>query len=429
MTETFFSPNALPGPADITRREFANGAVLLTRPNFNSPAVAIRGYLPPGSVAESPDKIGLANFLSSMLMAGTRQHEFRELHDQIESMGASLAIGSGGLATAFSGQCLREDLPRLLAILWEVLDQPSFPERQFKRIKTQTMTALAIQAQDTAEMANQAFDRSIYGTHPYAHPDIGYAQTVQAITRLDLEDFHQRYFGPKGLVLAISGGVAPDEAVQAFEQTLGAWQKPDQQTQPDLPEYQPISHTLREHVPLAEKSQTDLVIGTIAPKTMGPDYHACQMGNDILGQFGMMGRIGESVREKAGLAYYVQSEMGGGLGPSIWQVVAGVNPDNLDKAIQLILDELKRFTSEPVSEEELADVRSQTIGRLPLSMESNGGVAHALLNFERFNLDLNYLHELPETLASVTAADILQATQRYWDLDKIVITSAGRALT
>ncbi|HNW95334.1 MAG TPA: pitrilysin family protein [Anaerolineaceae bacterium] len=429
MTELLFSTKTLPGPDDITREEFSNGSVLLTRPNMSSPAVAIKGYLPPGSSAEKPEKYGLANFMSSMLTAGTWRHAFRELHDEIESMGASLSIGAGGLATSFSANCLREDLPRLLALIREVFSEPSFPIRQVRRIKTQLLTFLAIQAQDTAAMADQAFDRAIYGSHPYAIPELGFPHTLQRISREDLEDFQQRYLGPKGMVVAICGGVLPAEALAAFSQTLGVWVNAYQQPQPELPPVQALHGIIREHVTLEEKSQTDLVLGTFAPKTTGPDYLPAQLGNEILGQFGMMGRIGESVREKAGLAYYAQSELGSGIGPTTWQVIAGVNPRNLDKAVALIREELARFTSEPVSEEELADVRSALIGQLPLSMESNAGVAGALLNLERYQHGLNYYRELPARISSVTREDILRTAQTYWQLENLVIASAGVALS
>jgi len=118
----------LPGPDDILRQEFANGAVLLSRTNPSSPAVAIRGMFPPGALADPSDKIGLAHFMASMLMSGTRIHAFRELNDLVESMGATLVFGGGKVATSFAGQCLREDLAQLLEILLEVLTQPAFPE-------------------------------------------------------------------------------------------------------------------------------------------------------------------------------------------------------------------------------------------------------------------------------------------------------------
>jgi zinc protease len=428
MTATHHSTAKLPGPDDVLRQEFANGAVLLSRTNLFSPAVAIRGMFPPGALADPPDKIGLANFMASMLMSGTRSHAFRELNDLVESIGATLVFGGGKVATSFAGQCLREDLPQLLEILLEVLTQPAFPEKQFQRTKIQILTAQAIQAQDTAEVAEQAFDRAIYGSHPYAHPDLGYPNTVQSINRDDLQDFHQRLVGPRGLIVAITGGADSEEILQAFSHTLGAWENPSQVSQPPIPPVQAIQATYREHVPLEEKSQSDLVIGTFGPKSTAPDYFASMLGNDILGQFGMMGRIGESVREKAGLAYYVSSSLDMGIGPVTWQVTAGVNPENLDQAIALILQELERFTNELVTEDELADVRSELIGRLPLSMESNAGVAQALLNLERFDYGLNYLRKLPEKLAAITREDILNAAQRYWHLDRLVITSAGKPI-
>ena len=429
MLANHLSSAKLPGPDDILRQEFANGAVLLSRTNPSSPAVAIRGMFPPGALADPPEKIGLAHFMASMLMSGTHSHAFRELNDLVESMGATLVFGGGKVATSFAGQCLREDLPQLLEILLEVLTQPAFPEKQFQRTKMQILTAQAIQAQDTAEVAEQAFDRAIYGSHPYAHPDLGYQNTVQSISREDLQAFHQRFAGPRGMIVAITGGADSEEILQAFARTLGAWEAPSQETQPPIPPVQPVQATYREHVILEEKSQSDLVIGTFGPKATESDYLACTMGNDILGQFGMMGRIGESVREKAGLAYYASSSLDMGIGPVTWQVTAGVNPENLDQAIALILQELERFTHELVTEEELADVRSELIGRLPLSMESNAGVAQALLNLERFGYGLNYLRELPERLAAITREDILLTAQRYWHLDQLVITSAGKPIS
>ncbi len=429
MIEPLFSAMSLPGSDDIVRHEFPNGVVLLTRPNFNSPAISIRGFCPPGSAAEPDQKWGLAHFTASMLMAGTKKHAFREFHEKIESLGASLSIGSGALNSIISGQCLNEDLPQILTLLTEILESPAFPPSHFQRIKTQTLTLQAIQSQETAEMASQAFDRNIYGQHPYGRPDLGTPKSIQDITLDDLWEFQQQFIGPQGLVIAISGGLSPEEVIKACEISLAEFENPRQEPIPPLPLHQPITSNIREHVTLKEKSQTDLVIGTMAPKTYGPDYHACRVGNSILGQFGMMGRIGEAVREKAGLAYYIQSELGAGLGPTTWQIVAGVNPDNLDKAKNLIMAELQRYLSEPVSSEELADARSQMIGRLPLSLESNAGVAGSLLNIERFGLELDYLRMQPEKLAAITPQTILEASQRYWDLDRLVITSAGRALS
>ena len=138
-----------------------------------------------------------------------------------------------------------------------------------------------------------------------------------------------------------------------------------------------------------------------------------------------MGRIGDSVREKAGLAYYAYTSLNAWIESGSWEVSAGVNPENVNKATSLILEELKKFTSEPVSAEELEENQSNFIGRLPLSLESNSGVANAILNLERFQLGLNYFRRYEDLIRSVTPSQILDAARKYIEPEKMVIVSAG----
>ena len=420
---------SMPDSSTILRERWGNGATLLAYPNLTSPAVYFAGYMQPGAIADPEEMRGLASFTTDMLMTGTRRLNFQRLHDKIESIGASLSLGTGHLSTTFYGQCLREDLETIWGLLLEVVREPAFAEKQFKRVRNQILTGIAIQNQDTAEMASQAFNRALYGSHPYAHPDIGYAQTVSGIQKEQLESFHATHYGPNGLVLAVCGGIEPEMARDIFAKTIGSWQFDRQSPPTELPPFMPPTAPVRTHVTLEEKNQSDLVIGVPAPKTVSQDYQVCSIGNSILGKYGMMGRIGKAVREKAGLAYEVSSHLGAGIGPTAWTIVAGVNPENLEKAITLLKQELVRFRSEPVTDQELQDVKTQALGRVPLSLETNAGIASILVSIERYGYDLDHLRQLPGIIESITAEQILAAAHRYWDLEKLVITSAGKALT
>jgi len=176
---------------------------------------------------------------------------------------------------------------------------------------------------------------------------------------------------------------------------------------------------------LAGKSQSDLVIGMVGPSRNDPEYLSASLGNSVLGQFGMMGRIGEVVREKSGLAYYASSSLGAGIGPGTWEVSAGVNPKNLKKAIDLIEKELLRFIKSGVTKDELADSQANYIGRLPLSLESNSGVANAILNIERYGLGFDYYQRYEGMVRNVTRADVLETARKYIDPDRLVIATAG----
>ncbi len=415
----------LPGPEDITRVVLDNGIVVLARANPNSPSVAVQGYVQVGALADPDDRLGLAGFTAAALMRGTARYDHQALYDALEARGASLGLSGHTHTTGFGGQSLAEDLPLLLEILAQALRFPTFPPDQIERLRAQWLTSLALREQNTSEMADLTFDRLAYDGHPYARPEDGTPDTIRALSREDLVAFHRRHYGPRGMVIAIVGGIAPQQAVDLVAQALGDWQNPDQPSPPVLPPVPPLTETRREDVFIPDKSQADLVVGVPGPARTDPDYLPLALGNSILGQFGLMGRIGEVVREQAGLAYYAYSSLSGGPGPGPWTVQAGVAPDQVEPALALIRQELARFVREPVTAEELADVQSGAIGSLPLSFETNRGTASALLHLERYQLGLDYYQRYPDLVRAVTPERILQAARRFLDPDRLAIAVAG----
>ncbi len=417
--------HSLPGPDDIVRRELPNGSVVLFRPNLSSLSVVVTGYLSAGAIFEPDEKLGLAGFTALALMRGTTQHDFQQIYDGLESSGASLGIDGGTHSIGFYGHALAEDLDLLTGTLAEALRQPVFPADQVERLRDQLLTGLAIRAQDTAELASLAFDEMVYAGHPYRRPEDGYPETIRSIKREDLVAFHEKYFGPRGMVISIVGGVGMERALESVTRFLGDWENSNQPIQPELPFLKPLSGTISRQVNIPDKSEADIMIGVAGPPRRSPDFLVASLGNNILGQFGMYGRIGESVREKSGLAYHASSSLSGGIGPGPWLFLAGVDPNNIEKVIELMRQEIGRFIREPVTNEELADSQANYIGRLPLSLESNAGVASALLNLERYSLGLDYYQRYPDLIRAITPAEILETAQRYLHPDCLAIATAG----
>lgn len=416
---------SLPGPDDITRVELSNGITVLTRPNFNSPSVTVSGYITTGSLFDQDKKLGLADFVAEALLRGTAKRDFQGIYQALESAGASLYFNSATHTTGFGGKSLAEDLPLILEILSEAMREPVFPEEQVERLRSQLITGLIMRAQDTRDMAGMTFDQIVYRDHPYSRPEDGYLETVQAITRQDLVDFHASYYGAKGMVIAVVGAVAPEDTVDKVRTAFENWTNPDQPQPPELPEVKPLNEIITERVEIPGKSQADVILGAAGPRRKSDDFFAASLGNSVLGQFGMMGRIGDSVREKAGLAYYAYSRMSAGIGPGPWSVSAGVNPDNIEKAIELIREEIRRFISEPVEDEELSDSKANFIGRLPLALEANSGVAGALISLERYDLGLDYFQRYADLVQEVTPEGVLSAASKYLHPDKLAVAIAG----
>ena len=431
MTKQDFSTlkiNSLPGPDDITRIKLKNGITFLFRPNMNSMAASIGGYVQAGSIYDPQDKLGLADFTTSTLMRGTRTQSFQEIFESLESIGASLGIGCGPHTAGFGGKALAEDLPTLLKMLADVLMNPIFPEKDIKRVRSQLLTGLDLRAQDTNEMANLEFDKILYKDHPYQYPSDGYIDTIKAIRVKDLAAFHKKNFGPKDMTLVVVGPFEPESVISLAKEHLGSWLNEDQAEATQVPDMPQPETSVQKHHVIDEKSQTDLVVGTIGPSRSWEGYYSALLGNSVLGQFGMMGRIGESVRNEAGLAYYAYSALSASIGPGQWMVSAGVAPQNLGKALDLIKAELKKFVDKPISDEELRDVQSNYIGKLPLSLESNAGVASALLTMEQHQLGLDYLRNYERMIKEITPESVLEAARAYLDPDRLVISSAGPKL-
>lgn len=415
----------LPGPDNILRTELPNGIVLLVRSNFHTHSVVVNGYLMAGGLFDEDDKLGLAGFTAAALMRGTKKHSFYEIYDALESTGANLHINGGTHTTGFGSKALAEDLDLLLDLLAESLRHPVFPADQVELLRAQLLTGLAIRAQDTRDMANYTFDQIIYHGHPYARPEDGYPETIQAITQDDLVDFQRKYYGPRGMVIAVAGAVEAEQVKEKVEQRLGSWENPEQPAPFELPQIQEPAEPLTRKHEIPGKFQSDVVLGAIGPERRSPDFLAAALGNNILGVFGMMGRVGEAVREKAGLAYYAYSSLSGGMGPGPWYVSAGVDPHNVEQALELIKLEIERFTSELISSDELADSQSNFIGRLPLSLESNTGMASAILNLERYDLGLDYYRRYPDLIREVNREDVLESARKYLAAERLGAGIAG----
>jgi zinc protease len=190
---------------------------------------------------------------------------------------------------------------------------------------------------------------------------------------------------------------------------------------------QPLLERKEVHTEISGKSQSDIVLGWPSISKRDPDFHKAYLANCVLGQFGMMGRIGQHVREEQGLAYYVYTSLDAGIGPGPWVAVAGVAPKNVDPAIEAMMAQILRMRTELVGEQELADNKAFIVDSLPLRLEGNEGIAAQIVNMELFGLGLDYLKRFPGIIESITADDIRAIAERVMAPEAYVLSVAGPA--
>lgn len=418
--------DSLPHSGNITRAVLPNGICVLIHENHNAQSVVFSGVMEGGSLYEPPALNGLASLTSSALMRGTHTRGFEAIHGTLEDIGADLGVSAGTHRVGFNGKALAEDLPVMIQLLSDVLRNPSFPVDQVERLRGERLTWLRYQEQDTRRQVARAFRSHLYPpSHPYHYSPPGTTQTIAHLTADHLRDFHSRHYGARGLTLCVVGAVNAGEVVDLVARWLGDWENPDQPDVPALPALQPGGAHERVMVPIPGKTQTDLMLGVVGPSRLEPGFQAASLANSVLGQFGMMGRIGEVVREKSGMAYYAYSRLEGGMGPGAWLIAAGVNPKNVERTIELCLREIDRIADELIDPAELADNQSYYIGRLPLQLESNEGLCATILTMELYQLGLDYLLTYRDLIMSLTREDLRDAVRRYWSGTRQVVAIAG----
>ncbi|MBM4038736.1 MAG: insulinase family protein [Planctomycetes bacterium] len=420
----------MPEPsAIVTRRTLTNGARLIAAENRASETVVFAGLFVGGTALDPAGREGLANLAAAVAQRATASRSYDQIYDQLDSLGASLAMGAGGHAVWLRAKCLRRHWAAVAEVLADILRRPSFPEAELQRVRGEVLTTLREFDQSTRMVAGRELCHLVYPQgHPLRHPSYGYRPVVEAVTRDELAACHARLFRPDALILSIVGDVEAAAALDAAAELVGDWPRPAEPLpQPDFAAAHPPA-AQRASFPLADKSQCDIALGFKAIPRSHPDYEALDQATGILGGIGLMGRLGDNVRDRQGLAYYAYARLGESFGDALWTVNAGVNPANVERAIASTLDEIRRIQDEPVTEEELADCQNYLIGVLPIRIETSDGLAGTLNNIELFGLGDDYLQRFPDIVRSVTRADVQRATQAHLTVERYSLAIAGPAI-
>lgn len=408
------------------RRQLTNGLVVLGQARPNDPTIYVRMRVEAGAIADPVDRLGLAAFTARMLTRGAGDRSFDQINEATDDLGAAISVGADRRWSELSVRCLREDLPAMLDLAADVLRRPTFPAEQIDKIRNELQAAIREADNDTRATADRVLRRLLYPEpHPLGRRPGGELESVAGIGRDDLVAFHRDQYGPRVTTVAIVGGVASfDEAIAQIEQRFGDWDGAATTAAANEPAPR-AERQVRQQVSIDGKSQADIAIGFPTLPRTDPRYYAFDTANLVLGQLGLMGRFGANVRDAQGLAYYAYSQVEPDRDESIWFGRAGVDPSNVERAIESMIAEAQHLREAPVDADELADAKSYLTGVLPLALESNDGVAATLLAIERYGLGLDYLDRYPALIGALTGDDLLAAVRDHLDPDRLAVAVAG----
>lgn len=418
---------SLAAPAAATqlaeRETLPNGMVVLHSGRHSVPMVSVVMAIRAGSIAEPSAKAGLAYLTAALLNEGTQKRTSREISEAIEFVGGSLSASAGADYTTVSLTVLKKDIGLGFDLLSDILLHPAFREEEIARKKQITKNRLIQQNEEPGVVASIAFSKAVFGEHPYGRQVQGTVETLDAITRQDLADFHSAYFTPNNTIVSVVGDISRDELIQLLGRYFGDWQ------QKKIPEnvLPAIGQKKSPTVIKVNKdlTQTNIILGHLGITRDNPDYYAVTVMNYILGGGGFASRLVDNIRDNRGLAYDVHSYFSASKYSGSFQAGLQTKNESANTAIAEVIQEMERMRTEPVSDKELADAKSYLTGSFPLRVDSNSKIAGFNLAVEYYGLGLDYIDRYPAIINAITKEDILNVAKKYLDPANYVLVVVG----
>lgn len=408
-----------------SRHVLDNGLIVLSKHTPVTPAVTINASIRAGAACDPPDAPGLAHFLSKTIDRGTTTRTADQIAESLDSRGVSLATTVTRQALSLTCTCLAEDFEAILGQFADIIMRPAFPDGEVASRRSEVITLIRQDEDNPAPVAVDGLMNALYGsTHPYGRRLRGTVAAVERIDSAALRAFHRARVTPANMSLAIVGDVDPQHAADAAARAFDGWSA---EPAPPLLITAPASSSERRTrvIPMMNKAQADIAYGFIAIARNDPAYYAYWLMNHIMGQYSMGGRLGDSIRERQGMAYYVYSSLDQSLIPGPLMVRAGVSAANVARAVASIDAELTSLAADGPTEQELLESKQYLIGSMPRTLETNAGIAAFLQSAEFFGLGLDYDVRVPGLLQAVTRDEVHAAAQRAVNPARATVVVAG----
>lgn len=404
-----------------------SGARVLFLQTDNLPILDVSVQFPAGAARDLHGKQGLASMTLSLMNKGTRTLDENQISEQLAGVGAEL---SGNFDLDRSGFELRtlsdvDARSTALGVLREVLAAPSFPQPVLDREKARRIDFIKERATRPGFIVEQAFQKALYGSHPYANAGSGDPQSVTALSRDDLVAFHQRFFVSNEAVVTIVGDVSRDDArLIASELTVDLPRagKP----LPALPEVPALTEN-KEEVIAHSASQAHIRIGMLGVRRGDPDYFPLWIGVQILGGGGMTSLLNDELREKRGLTYGVYGYLSPYSRRGPFEIELQTRMDQAWKALEVTRTTLETYLANGPTEQQLKAAKQYIVGGFGLNIDSNAELVGYLAMIGFYRLPLDYMDRFPEEIEKVSLEQVRDSLRRRFLPSKTVTVVVGPA--
>jgi predicted Zn-dependent peptidase len=410
-----------PGQAsDIRKRELKNGLVVVSEAMPHVRSVSIGIWIAAGSRFEPARLNGISHFIEHLLFKGTRTRTAGDIARAVDSVGGQLDAFTDKEYVGVYARVMDRHISRAFDILGEIVLYPSFAAGEIRRERNVIFEEINTIEDSPQDLIHDLHHERLWSDHPIGRPITGTKETVGRMRRKDIQEYFQRHYAARNMVLTVAGNIRHRE-VHGFAQSHFGGVAAGVAADPGpAPAARPGRH-IRDKENL---EQVHICLGTLCPPLVSQDRFCAHLLSTILGG-GVSSRLFQNIREKKGLVYSIESNLNLYRDAGSLVVSAAASPSAAGTVVELILREFRRMKAEPVSSDELRRAKDFLEGSLMLGLESSSARMTHLAQQQLYFGRIFTPSEITDFLEKVKPKDIRRMAGEIFLPSSLALTALG----
>jgi len=411
---------------DVWTHTFSNGLKMFGIVQAELPLIQYNISIKGGMLLDNPEKIGVANLISDMMMEGTANKTPIELEEAIDGLGANLNMYTSKQSISLTANMLKSRSEQVAKIVEEIITQPRWDEKEFDRVKSETIEAINRRKSDPSAVARNVWAKLLYGNHIMANNTYGSGESVESISIDDLKNFYTQNISPSVSYITIVGSVSKQEAINLFSSLEEKWAAKEVDiTEYAIPEVPAKKQLYFVDIPGAKQSQ--IYVGKLSLKYTDNDYYPAYVMNYNLGG-SFNSNINMILREEKGFTYGARSGFSGSEIPGPFAASSAVRSNATGESVKIFKDEIDSYRK-GITEEELSFTKNALIQSNSRRFETFGGLLGMLNNIARYNLPNDYMRSREEIVNNMTLDQHKQLAEKYLQTENMLFFVVGDGST
>lgn len=427
-TEPSFGESSVIPTPDIWESSTSNGIKLYGIENTETPLVQFNLNIKGGLLLDDPEKVGVANMLTDIMMEGTKNKTPQELEEIIEELGASIRMSTGRESITITGSTLAKNYTKVMDIVSEILLEPRWDEKEFEIIKQRTISNIRQRESNPNSIASNVYNKLIYGeAHIFSNNISGTPSSVESITMDDLKAYYENFLTPSNTTMHIAGAVQKIDVENSLTRIASSWVSKDV-TIPEFPLPERTTKSQIYFVDVPDAKQSVIRLGYLGMAQTDQDFYPANILNYKLGGGGFSSELLSILREQKGYTYGISSRFSGSKIPGAFTISSSIRTNVTLEALLEIKDILETFEND-FDEKYLADTKGFLIKSNARRFETLGAKLNVLSNISTYGLSYDYIKQREKVVNDMTLEGIKELASKYVTPDKMIYLVVGDAKT